>query len=309
VTAPPRPPLRRFTPGAATVHHDPAELARTTRALRAAGRRVVLVPTMGALHAGHLELVRHARRVPGSTVVVSIFVNPLQFGAGEDLEAYPRTLERDTELLREAGVDLVLAPSADAVYPHGRRTTVHPGPLGAELEGASRPGHFAGMLTVVAKLFAVVGPDTALFGEKDFQQLTLVRQMVADLDLGVRVVGVPTVREPDGLALSSRNAYLDPDQRRAAVVLSAALVAGAHAAQGGAQVVLGTARAVLDAEPGVVVDYLELRDLHLGPAPAQGDARLLVAARVGATRLIDNVGVALGTGFLNAPAPTTVPEA
>jgi pantoate--beta-alanine ligase len=302
VTAPPRP-ARRFSAGAATVHHDPAELARTTRALRATGRRVVLVPTMGALHAGHLELVRHARQVPGSVVVVSIFVNPLQFGAGEDLDAYPRTLERDTELLRTAGVDLVLAPSVEAMYPHGRRTTVHPGPLGEQLEGASRPGHFAGMLTVVAKLLTIVGPDTAFFGEKDFQQLTLVRQLVADLDLGVRVVGVPTVREPDGLALSSRNAYLDDDQRRAAVVLSAALVAGAHAAQGGAQVVLDTARAVLAAEPAVVVDYLELRDPHLGPAPARGDARLLVAARVGTTRLIDNVGVALGTGFLNAQPP------
>ena len=301
MTAPPRP--ARYSAGAATVHHDPAELARTTRALRATGRRVVLVPTMGALHAGHLELVRHARRVPGSVVVVSIFVNPLQFGVGEDLDAYPRTLEPDTELLREAGVDLVLAPSAEGMYPHGRRTTVHPGELGEQLEGASRPGHFAGMLTVVAKLLTIVGPDTAFFGEKDFQQLTLVRQMVADLDLGVRVVGVPTVREPDGLALSSRNAYLDEEQRRAAVALSAALVAGAHAAQGGAQVVLDTARAVLDAAPGVVVDYLELRDRHLGPAPQQGDARLLVAARLGTTRLIDNVGVALGTGFPPALSP------
>ena len=301
---PPIPPARRFSPGAATVHHDPLELARTTRVLRVTGRRVVLVPTMGALHAGHLELVRHARRVPGSTVVVSIFVNPLQFGAGEDLGTYPRTLERDTELLREAGVDLVFAPSAEGMYPRGRRTMVHAGPLGDELEGASRPGHFAGVLTVVAKLLTIVGPDPAFFGEKDFQQLTLVRQMVADLDLGVRVVGVPTVREPDGLALSSRNANLDESQRRAAAVLSAALVAGAHAAQGGKQAVLDTARAVLDAEPGLVLDYLELRDERLGRAPEQGDARLLVAARVGTTRLIDNVGVALGAGFLNTGTTT-----
>ena len=310
MTAPPRPPTppaRRFTPGAATVHHDPRELARTTGVLRVTGRRVVLVPTMGALHAGHLELVRHARRVPGSVVVVSIFVNPLQFGAGEDLDTYPRTLERDTELLREAGVDLVFAPSAGSMYPRGRRTMVHPGPLGDELEGASRPGHFAGVLTVVAKLLTIVGPDTAFFGEKDFQQLMLVRQMVSDLDLGVRVVGVPTVREHDGLALSSRNANLDESQRRAAAVLSAALVAGAHAAQGGARAVLETARAVLDAEPGLVLDYLELRDDRLGPAPEQGDARLLIAARFGTTRLIDNVGVALGAGFLNT-GTTTRPE-
>ncbi|WP_127781846.1 pantoate--beta-alanine ligase [Rhodococcus sp. X156] len=280
---------------ATTVYHDPAELRRVTRALRGTGRQLVLVPTMGALHAGHLELVREARCVPAAVVVVSIFVNPLQFGPGEDLDAYPRTLDRDVELLREAGVQLVFAPSAAQMYPHGgARTTVVPGPLGVELEGVSRPTHFAGMLTVVNKLFNIVGPHVALFGEKDYQQLTLIRQMVRDLDMDVRVVGVPTIREPDGLALSSRNAYLTADQRRAATVLSAALVAGAHAARDGAAQAVATARAVLDTEPDISVDYLEVRDPHLGPPPEHGAGRLLVAARVGSTRLIDNVGVALG---------------
>ncbi|GAB2933907.1 pantoate--beta-alanine ligase [Rhodococcus aerolatus] len=308
-------PARAFTPGALTVHHDPRALRRVTTALRAAGRQVVLVPTMGALHAGHLELVRHARRVPGSVVVVSIFVNPLQFGEAADLDAYPRTLDRDVALLREAGVELVLAPSVDGMYPHGQgRTTVHSGPLGDELEGASRPGHFDGVLTVVTKLFELVRPHQAYFGEKDYQQLTVVRQAVADLDLDVRVVGVPTVREPDGLALSSRNVRLDDESRRASVALSAALVAGAHAAQGGPDAVLAAARAVLAAEPGLDVDYLEVRDLHLGPAPTHGDGRLLVAARCGGVRLIDNVGVALGTGLLGAgttaaaPTPDPAPE-
>jgi len=285
-----------FDPSTLAVHHDPAEIGRVCRALRATGRQLVLVPTMGALHAGHLELVRQAKRVPGAIVVVSIFVNPLQFGADEDLDAYPRTLGRDTELLREVGAQLVFAPSARDMYPHGgARTTVHPGPLGAELEGAVRPTHFAGMLTVVAKLFAMLAPNAAYFGEKDYQQLTLIRQLAADLNLGVRVVGVPIVRESDGMALSSRNAYLSPDQRHAAVALSAALVAGAHAARAGGAAAVEAACAVLRTEPTVDVDYVEVRDLRLGPAPESGDGRLLVAARLGRTRLIDNVGVSLGT--------------
>jgi pantoate--beta-alanine ligase len=231
-------------------------------------------------------------------VVVSIFVNPLQFGAGEDLDAYPRTLDRDIELLREAGVELVFAPSVAAMYPAGRRTMIHPGPLGSELEGASRPTHFAGMLTVVDKLFQIVGPNLAYFGEKDYQQLTLIRQMVRDLNLDVEIYGVPTVREQDGLALSSRNRYLDEAQRTAAATISAALVAGAHAAAGGPEAILATAREVLATTPEVEVDYLEVRGVDLGPAPERGDGRLLVAAKVGSTRLIDNVGVAVGTGFL-----------
>lgn len=289
--------MNGYARGELTVHHEPAELTKVTKALRGVGRQVALVPTMGALHAGHLEIVRQAK-LRGSVVVVSIFVNPLQFGAGEDLDAYPRTLDRDLELLREAGVELVFAPSAAAMYPAGRRTMIHPGPLGGELEGASRPTHFAGMLTVVAKLFQIVAPNLAYFGEKDYQQLTLIRQMVRDLNLDVEVYGVPTVREQDGLALSSRNRYLDEAQRTAAATISAALVAGAHAAAGGAEAILAVAREVLATTPEVEVDYLEVRGVDLGPAPERGDGRLLVAAKVGGTRLIDNVGVAVGTGFL-----------
>lgn len=283
-----------FATGRLTLHSDPAELGRVTRALRATGRRVVLVPTMGALHAGHRELLRTAKRVPGAATVVSIFVNPLQFGAGEDLSRYPRPLGADLALCEAEGVELAFTPDAAAMYPPGSDTTVRPGPLGDELEGASRPGHFTGVLTVVAKLFGIVAPDRALFGEKDYQQLVLVTRMVRDLQLGVEVVGVPTVRERDGLALSSRNAYLDTEQRRAAVTLSAALVAGAHAGGRGADAVLAAAGAVLDTDPAVTLDYLVLRDRALGPAPVQGEARLLVAATVGHIRLIDNVGVALG---------------
>jgi pantoate--beta-alanine ligase len=284
--------VNAFTTGRLTLHTDPAELARVTRALRGTGRRVVLVPTMGALHAGHQELIRAARLVPGAVTVVSIFVNPLQFGAGEDLARYPRSLGSDLELCRSEGVELVFAPDAEAMYPPGAGTTVHPGPLGSELEGASRPGHFTGVLTVVAKLFGIVRPDRALFGEKDYQQLVLVHRMARDLQLDVEVVGVPTVRESDGLAVSSRNVYLTPQQRRAAAALSAALAAGAHAGARGADAVLA-ARRVLDAEPAVAVDYLVLRDRRLGPAPDQGEARLLAAATVGATRLIDNIAVLL----------------
>ncbi|MET8776115.1 pantoate--beta-alanine ligase [Nocardia sp. NPDC004654] len=282
-----------YKPGELTVHHDPTVVAAVAKALRGVGRTIGLVPTMGALHEGHLEIVRRAKRT-NQVVVVSIFVNPLQFGANEDLDKYPRTLDADVELLRAEGVDLVFAPSVSDMYPDGPRTTVHPGPIGAELEGASRPTHFAGMLTVVAKLLQIARPSEAFFGEKDYQQLTLIRQMVRDLNFDVKIVAVPTVREQDGLALSSRNRYLDPAQREAALALSAALSAGRHAGGLGADGVLAAARAVLDAATGVDVDYLELRSSTLGPVPASGNARLLVAAKVGATRLIDNIAVTLG---------------
>ena len=180
---------KKFHPGQPNVYETPKAVAEVSRALRHSGRRVMLVPTMGALHDGHLALVRAAKRVPGSMVVVSIFVNPLQFGAGEDLGRYPRTMEADLDLLRAEGIEVVFAPGADVMYPDGTRTSVQPGPLGAELEGASRPTHFAGMLTVVLKLLHIVAPDRVFFGEKDYQQLVLVRQMVADLNLEVRVVG------------------------------------------------------------------------------------------------------------------------
>ncbi|WP_174553808.1 pantoate--beta-alanine ligase [Rhodococcus marinonascens] len=283
--------------GELTVHHDPKVLTRVSKALRGVGRQVALVPTMGALHTGHMELVRQAK-LTGAVVIVSIFVNPLQFGAGEDHDTYPRTLGADLDLLRGAGVELAFVPTAATMYPDGRRTMIHPGPLGAELDGASRPTHFAGMLTVVAKLLQIAASHVAYFGEKDYQQLTLIRQMVTDLNVDVRIVGVPTVREHDGLALSSRNGYLDEEQRNAATALSAALIAGAHAAAGGAEAIVAAAREVLASTPEVDVEYLEVRGVDLGPAPGRGDGRLLVAARVGTTRLIDNVGVAVGTGFL-----------
>lgn len=283
-----------YVPGQLTVHSSPAALSPVTRALRAAGRKVVLVPTMGALHDGHLELIRHARRAPGAGVtVVSIFVNPLQFGANEDLDRYPRPLEDDLDACREEGVELAFTPGVEDMYPAGAQTTVSPGPLGGELEGAVRPGHFAGVLTVVAKLFHVVAPDVAFFGEKDYQQLVLIKQMVRDLDFPTAVVGVPTVREPDGLALSSRNAYLSRDDRARAATLNRALVAGAAVSALGAQAVLDRAHEVLAGEPALQLDYLELRDPDLGPTPDHGPARLLAAARIGGTRLIDNVPVRL----------------
>jgi pantoate--beta-alanine ligase len=283
-----------YVSGQVTVHRSPAAIAPVTRALRGAGRKVALVPTMGALHAGHRELIRHARLAPGAVVTaVSIFVNPLQFGPSEDLERYPRPLEADLEVCREEGVELVFLPGVDDMYPAGADTAVTPGPLGHDLEGAARPGHFAGVLTVVAKLFHIVGPDLAFFGEKDYQQLTLIRRMVRDLDFPLAVVGVPTVREPDGLALSSRNAYLAPDDRARAATLQRALTAGAGVSARGPEAVLGAARDVLAAEPAFAVDYLELRDPDLGPTPPSGPARLLAAARIGGTRLIDNVPVRL----------------
>ncbi|HEV7653690.1 MAG TPA: pantoate--beta-alanine ligase [Mycobacteriales bacterium] len=267
-----------------------------TRAELAAARgsstgTLALVPTMGALHDGHADLVRYAAK-KADAVAVSLFVNPLQFGPGEDLDRYPRTLDADLARLADLGVDLVFAPSAAEMYPDGPpAVTVDPGPLGDLLEGASRPGHFAGVLTVVTKLLGLVRPDVAVFGEKDYQQLTLVRRTVADLELGVRIEGAPTVRDPDGLALSSRNRFLSSEDREQALALSRALRAGAAAGAAGAGLVLMAATEQLR---GVDVDYLALRGPDLGPAPATGPARLLVAARVGTTRLIDNLPLTLG---------------
>jgi pantoate--beta-alanine ligase len=288
-----RPP--KFNAGELNVYPSPEDVREVGRALRYTGRRVMLVPTMGALHDGHLALVRAAKRVPGSVVVVSIFVNPLQFGADEDLDAYPRILDDDLALLRAEGVEIAFTPSAVAMYPDGPRTTVYPGPLGSELEGEARPSHFAGVLTAVCKLLQIVAPDRVFFGEKDYQQLVLVRQMVADLNIDVQVVGVPIVRETDGLAMSSRNRYLDAAQRELAGILSAALLAGSHAAPGGAEDALRAANSVLSEVPAIDVDYLEVRDSNLGPAPASGAGRLLVAARLGKTRLLDNIAIEIGT--------------
>ncbi|ACU34294.1 pantoate--beta-alanine ligase [Actinosynnema mirum] len=285
-----------YTPGGVTVHRDPERLRRVTRALRSAGRNIALVPTMGALHEGHRRLIREAHVLQNTVVVVSVFVNPTQFGEAADLERYPRDLDADVEVCRQERAPLVFAPEVATMYPAGSQVTLDPGPLGSELEGASRPGHFAGVLTVVSKLFNVVQPDYALFGEKDYQQLSLIGRMATDLNVPTAVVGVPTVRESDGLALSSRNRFLSESERESATALSAALVAGSHVSALGAEAVLSTARATLDAVPGLDLDYLELRAPDLGPAPVNGDARLLVAARVGSTRLIDNVPVLLGAG-------------
>ncbi|OXM70540.1 pantoate--beta-alanine ligase [Amycolatopsis vastitatis] len=284
----------KFSRGTLNTFSSPEQVSQVSRALHGVGRKLALVPTMGALHAGHRELIRRAKRLPNNVVATSIFVNPLQFGAGEDFEAYPRPLENDLAVLSEDGVEIAFTPSADALYADGAAVTVHPGPLGEELEGAVRPGHFAGVLTVVAKLFNLLRPDYALFGEKDYQQLVLIKRMVRDLNIDTHVIGVPTVRERDGLALSSRNVYLTPEQREDAIVLSAALTAGAFVGRDGADAVLETAWKTLAARPAVEVDYLELRGTDLGPAPVDGEARLLIAARVGSTRLIDNVPVLLG---------------
>jgi pantoate--beta-alanine ligase len=268
------------------VVHTRAELAQHLRS------EAGVVMTMGALHEGHRQLMRVARE-QNDFVVATIFVNPLQFGPNEDYEKYPRTLDADVEVCRAEGVDLVFAPDRDEMYPDGPpQITMNPGPLGEILEGASRPGHFAGMLTVVEKLLVLTRAGRAYFGEKDFQQLTLIRRMARDLELGVEIIGVPTVREEDGLALSSRNRYLSPDGRRAALALSRALREGAtHPDADG---VLQSARKILDDEPGVKVDYLALTGPDLGEPPVEGPGRLLVAARVGATRLIDNVPLELG---------------
>jgi pantoate--beta-alanine ligase len=277
------------------------ELAKLLAERRAAGARTGFVPTMGALHAGHATLVARAREAvgPEGQVVVSIFVNPLQFGPGEDLERYPRTLDADLETAGEQGVDVAFVPDVTEVYPDGdQQVTVDPGPLAEVLEGRIRPGHFRGVLTVVAKLFGLVQPDLAVFGEKDYQQLVLVRQMVSDLCMPVEIVGAETCREPDGLALSSRNQYLGPEERRQAVALSRTLFAARAAARWGYDVALEAARAEQRRAHGVDLDYLVITDPDLGELPADvpdgTPARILIAARVGDTRLIDNIGLSIG---------------
>lgn len=274
-----------------------AEVREAVAAAHAAGLRVSLTPTLGALHEGHLEHVRRAREL-ADIRVVSIFVNPTQFGPNEDLDKYPRTLEADLQKLESEGVDYVFHPSVDEMYPAGpTQTVVHAGRVGTMFEGASRPGHFDGVLTVVAKLLNIVAPDVVTFGEKDAQQLFLVRRMVADLNLPARVEVIPTVREEDGLALSSRNRFLDHAHRRAARTLSIALDAARSAADSGIDAALGAAQGALMGEELVDLDYfkivdpktfLPVDDDHRGPAIA------IVAARLGGTRLIDNETIYLG---------------
>ena len=289
-------------------------LARTRKGIAAARAAlpgpVVLVPTMGALHAGHRSLLRTARRAAGAggSVLVSIFVNPLQFGPLEDFDRYPRPLDQDLVLCADEGVQVVFAPGPAEMYPTEPTVTVNPGELGRRLEGKSRPGFFDGVLTVVLKLFQLTRPDAAVFGEKDAQQLALIRRMVADLDLGVAIVGAPVHRDADGLATSSRNVYLSAAERTSALALSRALAAARAAAAGGAASALGSAREVLAraaaADPPVTLDYLVLAEpaglAQVGPGYL-GPARLLVAARVGATRLIDNA--ALNVGGPQDPVP------
>ena len=309
MTSTPRPDAGPPAPGTPAVVTTRAALRTALDAWRAEhphGRRVVVM-TMGALHAGHLELVRRARAEagPDGQVVVTDFVNPLQFGSGEDYERYPRDVTADVALLAAAGpdaaVDVVFAPPVDELYPDlgsadGPIVRVTSGRIGTVLEGASRPGHFDGVLTVVLKLLHLVRPDVAVFGAKDAQQLLAVRRMVADLDLDVEVLAVETVREADGLARSSRNAYLTPAEHEHALALSRALRAGrdAEAAGEGAPSVLAAARGILEATDGVDVDYVVLVDPatveDLAPG-AVGPGLLLVAARVGTTRLIDNTAV------------------
>lgn len=263
------------------------KVVHTRAALTKQPGRVGVVMTMGALHEGHAALLRAARK-ESDFLIATIFVNPLQFGPNEDLAKYPRTFDADLAMCEAEGVDLVFAPSPAEMYPSQPVVTVDPGPLGTELEGAVRPGHFSGVLTVVLNLLNLTGADVAFFGEKDYQQLTLIRQMVLDLALNTEIVGIPTVRESDGLALSSRNRYLSASERQLALGLSRALKAGA--AQHTPDAVLATARQEL---AGLDVDYLELRDPALGPPPVIGPARLLVAARLGTTRLIDNTALEL----------------
>lgn len=280
--------------------HDIAGMRALVAAARTAGGGVALVPTMGALHDGHLSLVRRASAQAG-LVVVSIFVNPLQFGAGEGLDEYPRTLDADVDRLAAlelAGRVIVFAPSEAEMYPGGHtETRVTAGSVGSLFEGATRPGHFDGMLTVVDKLFNIVQPDLAVFGQKDGQQVFLVRQMVADLNLPLRIDVAPTVREQSGLALSSRNRFLDEQQSAAALVLSGALAAAEASAPHGVTAATDAALAVVRAEPRAELDYfalvspetfLPVGESHTGPALA------LIAARLGSTRLIDNRAILVG---------------
>ena len=274
------------------IYRAPAAMRARAEDLRRDGRRIAVVPTMGALHEGHLALLRAARG-RADVVILTIFVNPIQFGPSEDLTRYPRDEAGDLAAARRCGVDLAFCPDAPAMYPPGSQTFVEVRELSRPLCGASRPGHFTGVATVVTKLFHATLPHVAVFGEKDYQQLAIIRRMVRDLDFGIEIVSVPIVREPDGLAMSSRNAYLGPDERRAALALSAGLAAAQAAFAAGerdAAALVAAARAPIEAEPLARIDYVELRDADELTELARVDRRavLAMAVFIGKTRLIDN---------------------
>jgi pantoate--beta-alanine ligase len=274
------------------IFRDPVALRARAEDLRRDGRKIVVVPTMGALHEGHLSLLR-AGRARGDILILTIFVNPTQFGPNEDLAKYPRDEAGDVAKARACGIDLAFCPEASAMYPPGAQTFVDVRELSQPMCGARRPGHFTGVATIVTKLFHVTRPHVAVFGEKDYQQLAIIRRMVRDLDFGIEIVGVPIVREADGLAMSSRNAYLDATGRRAALSLSRGLAAAEAKFTGGerdAGALVAAARALLEAEPMVRIDYVELRNANDLSQVSRADAPvvLAVAAFVGTTRLIDN---------------------
>ena len=268
------------------------EMQQAMLALKRQDRRIAFVPTMGFLHEGHASLLREGRK-RGDILVLSIFVNPAQFAPNEDLDHYPRNLDADCALAESCGVDYVFAPTATAMYPAGFQTTVALGPLTQPLCGASRPGHFNGVAVVVTKLFGIVQPDVALFGKKDFQQLAIIRQMTSDLNLPVEIIGMPIVREEDGLAMSSRNSYLLPDERKQALCLWRAILRARELFDGGetrVECLLPEVRRQIEVEPLAVIDYLELRDgTTLAPVEKASKGTLLaLAVKIGSTRLIDN---------------------
>ena len=274
------------------IFREPAAMRARAEDLRRDGRRIAVVPTMGALHEGHLALVRHAR-ARADVVILTIFVNPTQFGPNEDLSRYPRDEAGDLAKARPAGIDLAFCPPAEAMYPPGAQTFVEVRELQQPLCGASRPGHFAGVATIVSKLFHITQPHLAVFGQKDYQQLAIIRRMVRDLDFGIEIEGVPIVREPDGLALSSRNAYLSKEQRVAALALSRGLAAAEATVKAGersAAAIVAAARAPIEAEALARIDYVELRDARTLKAVARVQAPVVMALAVffGSTRLIDN---------------------
>lgn len=274
------------------------EMQERARAALAAGKTISFVPTMGFLHQGHASLLQEGR-ARGDLLVLSIFVNPTQFGVGEDFESYPRDLQRDSEIAAENGVDIIFAPTAGEMYPQGFQTYVNVEKVSLPLCGSSRPGHFRGVTTVVAKLFNIVKPTLAFFGEKDFQQLVVIRRMVRDLNMDVKIVGMPTIREDDGLAKSSRNSYLSPEERRAALCLSRSLAAVSDLYRDGEKNI-GILRvgllAILNSEPLARIDYVEFLDGDSLEEPGQADDRTVVAlaVRIGTTRLIDNTMIGRG---------------